>query len=100
VRTRAEERTRVAAARPAAAAFRDGGGSLGRDCRPRRSSHPVGPHVHGPIDAGPMITRIRLATPLQITVLTVPWLGVLVFIDAWKNPPPPAARPGPVPLGL
>jgi hypothetical protein len=48
-----------------------------------------------------MITRIRLATPLQITVLTAAWLAVLLLIDYTKNPhlwakatpPPPASVP-------
>jgi hypothetical protein len=51
-----------------------------------------------------MITRYRLATPLQITALTVAWLGFLLLIDYTKNPhlwtkaPPP--RPASAPLSL
>ncbi len=32
-----------------------------------------------------MITKIRLATPVQITALTVGWLAVLMIIDVAKN---------------
>jgi hypothetical protein len=51
-----------------------------------------------------MNTKIRLATPLQITALTAAWLAVLLLIDYTKNPhlwnnasPSPAVS---VPLSL
>lgn len=33
-----------------------------------------------------MTTRFRLATPVQMVVMTIAWLGVLVAIDYAKNP--------------
>jgi hypothetical protein len=52
-----------------------------------------------------MMTRFRLATPVQVVVMTLAWLGALVAIDYAKSPrlraaDPTPAKPGTVALGL